>query len=87
MTFSPEKAASGLDLTEIISDIALALLLYFGLGGLACSLFRLPVLGMVPAVLGVLIIACAFVFCRTTQSRLLGVAMLITCIIILWILA
>lgn len=87
LTFAPEKAVSGLDLTETLSDIVLALLLYFGLGGLACSLFRLPVLGVVPAVLGVLIITCAFVFCRTPQSRLLGVAMLITCIIILWIIA
>lgn len=87
LTFAPEKAVSGLDLTETLSDIVLALLLYFGLGGLACSLFRLPVLGVVPAVLGVLIITCAFVFCPTPQSRLLGVAMLITCIIILWIIA
>ncbi|HWP52147.1 MAG TPA: transglutaminase-like domain-containing protein, partial [Clostridia bacterium] len=87
LTISPEKAASGIDLTELLGDIALALLLYFGLGGLMVSLFKLPVLGMVPAVLGVLIIACAFAFCPTTKSRLLGVAMLITCIIILWILA
>lgn len=87
LMLSPEKAGSGLDLTGTFGDILLALMLYFGLGGLLVSLFRLPVLGMVPAVLGVLIIPCAFVFCRTTQSRLLGVGMLITCILILWILA
>lgn len=87
LTLSPDKAASDLNLTEMLADIALALLLYFGLGGLMVSLFKLPVLGMVPAVLGILIIVCAFVFCHTTQSRLLGVAMLIICIIILWILA
>lgn len=87
INFPPANPAAGLNIAGTLSDIILALLLYFGLGGLACSLFRLPILGVVPAVLGVLIIACAFVFCRTTQSRLLGVAMLITCIIILWILA
>lgn len=87
LTLSPDKATSGFDLAEIVGNIALALLLYFGLGGLLVSLFKLPVLGVVPAMLGVLIITCAFAFCNTTQSRLLGVAMLITCIIILWILA
>ncbi len=87
LTFSSEKAASRLNTPECLGDILLALMLYFGLGGLLVSLFRLPVLGVVPAVLGVLIISCAFVFCRTTQSSLLGVAMLITCIVILWIIA
>lgn len=87
LTFSSEKAASRLNVPETLGDILLALLLYFGLGGLLVSLFRLPVLGAVPAVLGVLIISCAFVFCRTRQSSLLGVAMLITCIVILWIIA
>ncbi len=87
LTLSPEKASSGLDLTGTVGDILLALMLYFGLGGLMVSLFKLPILGMVPAVLGFLIIPCAFLFCRTPQSRLLGVAMLIICILILWILA
>ncbi|MEA5134827.1 MAG: transglutaminase-like domain-containing protein [Candidatus Fimivivens sp.] len=87
LALSPDKATSGVDLTEMFGNIALALLLYFGLGGLLVSLFKLPVLGVVPALLGVLIITCAFAFCHTAQSRLLGVAMLITCIIILWILA
>ncbi|MFV0496882.1 MAG: transglutaminase-like domain-containing protein [Candidatus Fimivivens sp.] len=87
LTLSPDKSTTGAHLTETISSIVLALLLYFGLGGLVVSLFNLPVLGVVPAVLGILIVVFAFALCHTTKSRLLGVAMLIICIIILWILA
>lgn len=87
LTLSLAKVDADASISNDIGCVMISLLLYLGTGGLILNMFGLPVLGVVPAVLGLLIIICSFIFCKTVKSQWFGIAMLIICIVILWVIA